>query len=97
MIRNIIEKPLTKEKAIEWLDKADIGIPVVVILNNDLRCVSIYTGHNETGIYSFYDETGLYNLTSGYIHEKVILDMLREDQELITLTNLLKEIRRGAK
>lgn len=97
MIRNVIEKPLAKEKAIEWLDKADIGIPVVIILNNNLRCVSVYTGNNGTGLYTFYDVTGLYTLTSGYIREKVTLDMLRDDQELITLTNLLKEIRKGRK
>ena len=94
MIRNVIEKPITKEKAIKWLDNADIGIPVVVILNNGLRCASLYMGTDNKGIYTFYDETGMYKCTTGFILEKVTLDMLREDDELYTIVNLMKEVKR---
>ena len=98
MIRNEIKTPLTKEKAIKWLDNADIGIPVVICYNKDLRVTALYVGVNDKGQYEFYDDsgiTGIFALTPSYIQNSdIMLDMLREDEELCIIADLIKKVKR---
>lgn len=81
-------------KTIDILNKMEIGLPIVVILNNKIRCVSIYLGNNEAGIYKFIDDSGIYECTTGYIKDHITLDEIKDDMEVVQVAKLIEKIKK---
>ena len=81
----------------ELLDKLEIGMPVVVTLNDDIRIVSIYAGIGDRG-YRFYDGSGI---TGVFIYGKDYLSRhpeiqftteLGEDEDVDIVARLVHEL-----
>ena len=86
---------LQKEKAIEWLETLEIGIPLVVKLSNNIRCVSLFAGKEERG-YMFFDGT-IFILSQNYImnNENVAFITELDEEEFDKMSELLISLKKG--
>ena len=86
---------LQKEKAIEWLETLEIGIPLVVKLSNNIRCVSLFAGKEERG-YMFFDGK-IFILSQDYIMKNENVAFITElgEEEFDKMSELLISLEKG--
>lgn len=84
---------------IKSLNKLEVGTPLIITTKwQDLisRKVTLYCGTDGMGTYNFMDDTGSYRMTTGYIREHCkISQELDHDEDIITLTKLIKKVKGG--
>lgn len=88
-------KTLQKEKAIEWLDTLEVGIPLVVQLSNKIRCVSLFAGKEEHG-YIFFDGKA-FVLSQNYImnNENIAFITELDEEDFDKTSELLISLEKG--
>lgn len=86
---------LQKEKAIEWLDTLEVGMPLVVKLSNNIRCVSLFAGKEERG-YIFFDGKA-FVLSQNYImnNENVAFITELDEEDFDKMSELLISLEKG--
>ena len=84
---------------IKLLDKTENGMYMAVILNNGIRCPSLYMGQPTPGVYQFIDNTGIYRMTAGYIKDHNIkIDQTLNSEELFQIGVIVNQVmERGKK
>lgn len=89
-------KTLQKEKAIEWLDTLEVGIPLVVQLSNEIRCVSLFAGKEERG-FRFVDNRTIFVLSKNYIMNNENIAFITElnETEFEEMSELLIKLEKG--
>ena len=79
--------------AIKLLNKTETGMYMAVILNNGIRCPSLYMGQPTPGIYQFIDDSGIYRITAGYIKEHNIkIDQTLNSEELFQIGVIVNQV-----
>lgn len=79
--------------AIKLLDKTKNGMYMAVILNNGIRCPSLYMGQPTPGVYQFIDNTGVYRMTAGYIKSHNIkIDQTLNSEELFQIGVIVNQV-----
>ena len=89
-------KKLQKEKAIEWLETLEFGMPLVVQLSNEIRCVSLFAGKEERG-FRFVDKYTVFVLSKNYImnNEKLAFITELNEKEFEEMSELLVKLEKG--
>lgn len=84
---------------IKLLDKTKNGMYMAVILNNGIRCPSLYMGQPTSGVYQFIDNTGVYRMTAGYIKSHNIkIDQTLNSEELFQIGVIVNQVmKKGVK
>jgi hypothetical protein len=83
-----------KIDTIKQLENTEIGMFLVVILSNGIRCPSLYMGQPTPGIYQFIDESGIYKMTAGYIREHhITIDQTLTDKELCLIATVIEVVK----
>lgn len=78
---------------IKLLDKTKNGMYMTVILNNGIRCPSLYMGQPAPGVYQFIDNTGVYRMTAGYIKSHNIkIDQTLNSEELFQIGVIVNQV-----
>ena len=79
---------------IKLLNKTKNGMYVAIILNNGIRCPSLYMGQPTSGVYQFIiDDTGVYRMTAGYIKSHNIkIDQTLNSEELFQIGVIVNQV-----
>lgn len=78
---------------IKLLNKTKNGMYMAVILNNGIRCPSLYMGQPTSGVYQFTDSTGVYRMTAGYIKSHNIkIDQTLNSEELFQIGVIINQV-----
>lgn len=78
---------------IKLLENTEVGMYMVVVYDNNLRCPALYMGEVSPGVHQFIDNDNIFKCTNGYIRDHVTIDQELDESELFEIAKILEKIK----